>query len=166
MKDYELKLVRIEEKEVLRNLIEKYYYEFSQYDNRDVNEFGMYGYNYLDNYWTEENRWPYFIKCNGNLAGFAMINSYTEKNYGKIDYNLSEFFIMHKYRRNGAGKYAANKLFKTYKGTWQVLINKKNTVSEKFWKKTIGEFTDENFKIINLSSYKEDRKVELYILKT
>ena len=46
-----------DEKEILRNLLEKYDYEFSQYNLRDVNPLGLYGYNYLDNYWTEENRW-------------------------------------------------------------------------------------------------------------
>ena len=54
-----LKLVPIqeEEKEILRNLLEKYLYEFSQYDGGTVNALGLYGYSYLDNYWTEENRW-------------------------------------------------------------------------------------------------------------
>ena len=51
--------VGINEKEILRNLLEKYDYEFSQYDNRDVNKLGLYGYKYLDNYWTEKNRWAF-----------------------------------------------------------------------------------------------------------
>ena len=29
--------VKLEEKEILRNLLEKYNYEFSQYDNEEVN---------------------------------------------------------------------------------------------------------------------------------
>lgn len=50
----ELVAIDVNEKEILRNLLEKYDYEFSQYDQRDVNDLGLYGYDYLDNYWTEE----------------------------------------------------------------------------------------------------------------
>lgn len=50
----ELQRVKLEEREILSNLLEKYDYEFSQYDNRDVNKLGLYGYQYLDYYWTEK----------------------------------------------------------------------------------------------------------------
>ena len=66
--------VSVDEKEILRNLLEKYLYEFSQYDLGDVNALGLYGYAYLDNYWTEDNRWAFFIRVDGRLAGFAMVN--------------------------------------------------------------------------------------------
>ena len=33
-----------EEKEILRNLLEKYGYELSQYFNNDVNDLGLYGF--------------------------------------------------------------------------------------------------------------------------
>ena len=32
------------------NLLEKYEYDFSQYNQRDVNDLGLFGYDYLDNY--------------------------------------------------------------------------------------------------------------------
>jgi Predicted acetyltransferase len=64
--------VKKEEKEILRNLLEKYNYEFSQYNGLDINNLGLYGYDYLDSYWTEENRFPFFIKINNKLAGFIM----------------------------------------------------------------------------------------------
>ena len=38
----------------------------------DVNVEGNYGYEYLDCYFEEENRYPYFIKVDGKLAGFAI----------------------------------------------------------------------------------------------
>lgn len=34
----ELRQVQLEDREILSNLLEKYDYEFSQYDNRDVNK--------------------------------------------------------------------------------------------------------------------------------
>ena len=76
--DIIIELVKKEEKEILRNLMEKYRYEFSQYDDLDTNNLGLYGYDYFDNYWTENNRFPFFIKVNNKLAGFIMINDYPE----------------------------------------------------------------------------------------
>ena len=72
--DILIELVKKEEKEILKNLMEKYRYEFSQYDDLDTNNLGLYGYDYFDNYWTENNRFPFFIKVNNKLAGFIMIN--------------------------------------------------------------------------------------------
>jgi len=92
--DIKVEPVRKDNKEVLRNLLEKYCYEFSRYNGLDVNEHGLYGYDYLDNYWTEENRFPYFIMVCGKLAGFVMVNDYPEVKL-EIDYTMSEFFVMH-----------------------------------------------------------------------
>ena len=60
-----LRQIGVDEKEILRNLLEKYDYEFSQWDQRDVNALGLYGYGYLDNYWTEEKRYTFFIEVDG-----------------------------------------------------------------------------------------------------
>ena len=46
----EIIAVQRDEKEILRNLMEKYDYELSQYGGDDVNKLGLYGFDYLDNY--------------------------------------------------------------------------------------------------------------------
>lgn len=65
----ELVTVAVDEKEILRNLLEKYDYEFSQYDQRDVNHLGLYGYDYLDYYWTEEGRHAFLSRLMGSWLG-------------------------------------------------------------------------------------------------
>lgn len=97
----ELKRVAADEKEILRNLLEKYDYEFSQWDKRDVNKLGLYGYEYLDNYWTEKNRFAYFILVEEHIAGFVMVNNYPEAEDQKTDFTVAEFFVMYKYRKCG-----------------------------------------------------------------
>ena len=69
-----VELVEIQEteKSVLRHLMELYAYDFSEYDNADVNQHGLYGYTYFDYYWTENTRNPFFIKVDGKLAGFCI----------------------------------------------------------------------------------------------
>jgi len=136
-----------EEKEILKNLLEKYMYEFSQYNDLDVNNLGLYGYSYLDNYWTEENRFPFFIRANGKLAGFVMVNDYPEV---KMDtnYTMSEFFVMYKYRRCGIGKYAVKYILDKFKGRWQLRYHPKNEISQKFWIKTISDYTKGKYEIM------------------
>lgn len=132
------------EKEILRNLLEKYDYEFSQYDQGDVNDLGLYGYGYLDHYWTEEGRRAFFIKVEGKLAGFAMINSFREIEEA-TDHTLAEFFVMYKYRRQAIGKSAAFQIFDLFPGKWQLKRHPKNTGSVHFWNKIIPEYTGGDF---------------------
>jgi len=139
--------VKLDEKEILKNLLEKYDYEFSQYDNRDVNKLGLYGYDYLDCYWTEENRWAFFIKVDGNLAGFVMVNDFAEAKE-ETDYSVSEFFVLYKYRRCGVGKYAVFTVLDMFKGRFQLRRHPKNIISVYFWNNVINEYTKGNYKLI------------------
>jgi predicted acetyltransferase len=139
--------VKIEEKEILRNLLEKYNYEFSQYENTDVNNLGLYGFDYLDYYWTVNSNFPYFIKANNQLAGFAMVTDHPDINI-KTDFTMAEFTVLHKYRKIGVGKYVVNELFKKHKGKWQIKFHPNNKASELFWTKVVSEYTKGKFEII------------------
>lgn len=144
--EFALEQVEVWQKEILRNLLEKYDYEFSQYDGRDVNALGLYGYGYLDNYWTEEGRWAFFLKVDGQLAGFAMVNDYPEAGE-PLDYCMSEFFVMYKYRRCGLGKWAAFALFDRFPGLWQLKRTPRNEGSVVFWDKVVGGYTGGDYKL-------------------
>lgn len=134
--------VDYERKSVLRHLIELYNYDFSEFTNDDVNEIGLYDYKYLDNYWNEPNRFPFFIKVDSKYAGFALIRKIT--NDGSIDvYNsLAEFFVMKKYRERGVGRTAAINLFEKYKENWEVSVIKENKPAQMFWKKVICKYSN------------------------
>ena len=142
-----LSKVELGQKPILRNLVEYYEYDFSIYTDRDVNSSGTFEYKYLDNYWTEENRYPYFIIVNEEYAGFALIRKIfkDEESY----YSMAEFFVLKKYRRKNVGKKAAYIIFKTYKGTWHIHQHEKNIPSQKFWREIIKEFTKNNYKEVS-----------------
>ena len=144
----ELRLVPESEKEILRNLLEKYSYEFSQYDKRDMNALGFYGYRYLDNYWNEDGRWAYFIEVNGKLAGFVMVNKHCAYGDTETDFNLAEFFVIYAYRRLGVGQEAFLKALEIHKGRWQLSYLPKNIPSALFWNKVVSEYTKCNFKLV------------------
>lgn len=143
-----LKPVELEEREILSNLLEKYDYEFSQYDNRDVNKLGLYGYQYLDYYWTEQNRWAYFIVVDGKLAGFVMVIDLPEVDDRETDFQIAEFFVMYKYRQQGVGKQAFYQVLDIHKGRWQLKRHPKNIASVHFWNKVIHEYTNGNYELV------------------
>lgn len=140
--------VRAEKKGVLLNLLEKYLYEFSQWEKTDVNEDGMYGYEYLDCYFTEKNRYAYFIMVDEKLAGFIMVSDYPEVPGTELDYCLSEFFVMHKYRKQGVGRESVFNVLDLHHGKWQLKRHPHNIPSVYFWNKVIAEYTKGNYKLV------------------
>lgn len=129
--------------QILMNLLEKYACEFSQYDRRDVNAKGLYHDDgWLDFFWNLEHRWAYFIRVDGQLAGFVMVNDYPETKSAPCDYCLTEFFVLHKYRRMGVGSYAARTVWEQFHGFWQLMLHPNNLASVSFWKKAVSDYTN------------------------
>ncbi|NMF01341.1 GNAT family N-acetyltransferase [Aneurinibacillus aneurinilyticus] len=144
----ELQKVSIEEKHILRHLLELYQYDFSEFDLEDVNESGLYGYTYLDHYWTEEGRYPFLFRVGGKVAGFALIRQVGMTDSNDAIYSVAEFFVMKKYRRTGVGRDVAFRLFDMFKGSWKIAEMEENKPAQEFWRKTIKEYTKANFKEI------------------
>jgi len=127
-----LKKVELEDREILANLIEKYEYEFSQYNKKDVNKFELYGYQYLDCYWIEPNRWAYFIEVDNKLAGFVMVNDYSEVED----------------RKKGIGKKVFFMVADLHRGSWQLKRHPKNKTSVLFWDNAVDEYTNGKFELV------------------
>lgn len=141
----EVKEAQYNEKLIMRNMMELYNYDLSEYEDEELNEYGLYDYKYLDHYWTEEGRHPFIIRVDDNLAGFVLVNNHSIVKGKQIDYAIAEFFIVKKYRKNGIGKAAALNIFHRFKGTWEVKQLLKNQVSHIFWRKVIKEHTLDDF---------------------
>ncbi len=141
-----LKKVSIEDKHVLKNLLELYLYDFSEFDKCDVNSHGLYGYKYFDHYWTEPGRHPFFIEVNGNLAGFVLVNDFCYLCKPDEARSISEFFVMKKYRRIGVGEAAARKVFDMFPGKWEIVQHPENKPSMEFWEKIVSELSRGQFR--------------------
>ena len=139
---------KISDKNTLMNLLEKYLYEFSQWEKTDVNDDGLYGYEYLACYFEEVNRFPYLIKVDNKLAGFILVSDYPEVPDERTDFCLSEFFIMNKYRRKGYGKEAVFKVLNMHHGKWQLKRHPHNIGSVKFWNNVLDEYTSGNYRLV------------------
>ena len=139
--------VKEEEKTILGHLLELYNYDFSEFEDSDVNALGLYGYSYLDCYWTDDRRYAYFIKVGGNLAGFIMVCDYCYVSKDRDTLFLSEFFVMRKYRRKGIGEVAAKEVFKKNKGKWELNMHPENKGALKFWEKVVTDLAGSSLKV-------------------
>lgn len=144
--DITLHLMENDEKILLIRLMELYNYEFSEFSNDDINEYGYYGYDHIDDYWNEEGRFPYLIRVDGKIAGFALICPHCDYRKEETARCIGEFFIMLKYRRMGVGKKVAMQLFDKHRGSWEVCYWKNNVSAGKFWQKVIAEYTNEHYR--------------------
>ncbi|MGN0666823.1 MAG: GNAT family N-acetyltransferase [Huintestinicola sp.] len=144
----ELILASEKDKALLNNLLEKYLYDFSQWEKTDVSDDGLYHYEWLDYYFTEENRYPYIIKVDNKLAGFALISDYPEAPGEETDFCLSEFFILHKYRRNGYGRNAVYQILDRHHGRWQLKCHPHNLASVYFWNSVVDEYTGGRYRLV------------------
>ena len=143
----ELKPVTLTDKDTLANLLEKYNYEFSQYDKRKFGNDGMFGYKYLPNYFTDSDRFAYFIIVDDELAGFALINKYHECDR-HIDWSMAEFFVAYNFRRQGVATRAVDMIFSRHKGWWQIKYHKDNKASVVLWNNVAKKYSKDSYELI------------------
>lgn len=129
-----------EDSSVLRNLLELYSYDFSEITGSDVDGHGLFGYRYLDHYWTGPGRTPFLIRVDGQLGGFVLVRV-REQEDGGSEASIAEFFVMRKYRRYGVGRAVAQRVFDMFPGPWKIAQLIENVSGRAFWRAVIGEYT-------------------------
>jgi predicted acetyltransferase len=139
----ELTKATIDEKPLIKNMLELYSHDFSEFLNFDLDENGLYGYSSLDAYWAESEHHPYIVRISDKLAGFVLV-----KNRGSQEdplYSIAEFFIIRKYRGKGLGRQVATTIFDMFLGRWTIRQVEKNYLAQAFWRSVISDYTKGNF---------------------
>ncbi|GIP19868.1 GNAT family N-acetyltransferase [Paenibacillus sp. J22TS3] len=142
----ELVQVGADKKEILRNLMQFYIYDFSTFLDLEVDgATGSYpSYPDLDKWWDASSRHvPYLLNSGGYIAGFASVELLEGRR--NADFYMTEFFVLRKYRRLGVGSDAAVQLFDKYQGTWLVSQISTNLPAQMFWRKIIKKYTAGNY---------------------
>ncbi|MFE5319825.1 GNAT family N-acetyltransferase [Paenibacillus sp. NPDC056579] len=135
-----LETVAYENKSILQNLMELYQYDMSEYEDEfELNDYGLFGYRYIDHYWTEEGRHAYFVKVDGRLAGFVLLRELPQLADGTVCRSIAEFFILRHYRKSSIGRKTAKQVFSQFPGQWSVCYLEKNTIARTFWTRVIQE---------------------------
>jgi len=138
--DFHILLVPFEQKHILRNLLEIYLHDMSEFDDEkdplELNDAGLYGYGYLDYYWNEKGRYPYLLTADGKPAGLSFIRTIKTN---PLTFEVAEFFVVRKYRKTGAGTVLISKMFEWHKGEWVINTPIKNTIAQHFWRKAVKD---------------------------
>lgn len=125
-----LQRAELHDRPVLLRLLELYVYDFSELAGWDVDEHGEFGYQWLDHYWTDEDRHPFLVRAGDAIAGFALVMS------GQ-PHDMAEFFVLRRHRRSGVGVAAARAVFDRFPGDWQVRQRVWNPAATAFWRRAI-----------------------------
>jgi predicted acetyltransferase len=145
MMEIKLVPVTVEDKEVLSNLYQLYYYDFSLFTDQDVNRHGEFEVN-INYFWEGDNRWnPYLIVISGYIVGFVVVlfeNLDTDPDPTHV---IFDFMILQKYRRNGIGTAAATKTLDLFKANWKLAQMENNKPAIAFWRKVLKEYTKDNY---------------------
>ena len=127
------------EKPLLQRLLQLYLYDFSEFENSDVDDLGEYRYPWLEQYWSDPQRSPYIVRVDGKPAGFVLVNDQTV--HSDNEWSVAEFFIARKYRRQGVGRRVARIVFDRQPGRWELQVLETNRPAQHFWRSVLDDVT-------------------------
>lgn len=130
---------------LLRRLMQLYLYDLGSIDGWNISAEGTYGSpDKIERFWTESGRRSFLIKAEAAIAGFALIRDQAEHG-GSGVHEVSEFFVLRRFRRQGVGERAATLLFDLAPGPWELSQMPSNVVAQEFWRAVIGRYTGGKF---------------------
>jgi predicted acetyltransferase len=130
-----------EERVALENLMQLYIYDWSELGPRDVRDDGRFAEYPLEAYWQEDWRHPFLLRVDDKLAGFALVAARSRLTGTAGVFDMAEFFVMRRYRRQGVGLAAARAAFDRFRGPWEIRQRDENAAATAFWRKTVGHYT-------------------------
>lgn len=123
----------------LRNMLELYQHDLSEYWPYELDAHGLYGYPTLDYYWREAQHAAFVFLVDERYAGFALVN-------GNVlmpgnERWLAQFFVLRRYRRQGVASAAARIVFDRLPARWEVGELPDNLPAQAFWRRMIADYT-------------------------
>ena len=129
-----LQKVEAKDRDLLWNINQKYLYEMTNFYDDPMDENGNY------HYFADPKRVAYFIYSDDKLAGFAMLNPYSNIEQ-KPDFTMAEFTIFPACRRKHLALETAKMILKDHPGKWEIKYNEKNTGAKKLWTTLTAPFS-------------------------
>jgi predicted acetyltransferase len=133
------------ERVLLQNLAQFYSYDFSEVLEMHVGEDGRFGDVDLTPYWVDEWRHPFLLRVDDKVAGFALISERSKITGKSGVFDMTEFFILRRFRRKGVGRSAAFAAFDRFEGRWEVRQRVENPDATAFWRRAISEYTRDHY---------------------
>ena len=121
---------------IVRRLVQLYIYDLVGV-RWGVEANGTYGSpRWHQQFWRRDDRHHFIVRVDGHPAGFALVRELPEAG-GVPAYQMSEFFVLRKYRRRGVGTRVARALFARFPGRWELSVITWNVTARPFWRGVI-----------------------------
>ena len=120
-----------------------YAHDFGEISALQLNPDGRFGYAPLPLYWQEPQRHPLLVWVDGYLAGFVLVKQGSELSGEAGVWDMAEFFIVRRYRRQGVGGSVAHEVWRKFPGRWEVRVTEKNRAGQAFWRRAVAAFMSE-----------------------
>jgi predicted acetyltransferase len=124
---------------LLRSLTQLYLHDLSAVEGWEVDDAGSFGEDDLDGCWTEPRRHPFVIRVESSVAGFAVVDEGSDVTCDPDVFDMAEFFVLRRWRRQGVGREAFRLLLARFPGQWAVRPFPGYAPGEQFWQQVCGE---------------------------
>lgn len=126
------------DRHLIRCMMQLYLYDFSEYEDADLDEHGLFSYGDLDYFWFEPTHAAYLVTVDGKLAGFVLVDN--DVKLAESERAVSEFFVMRKYRRRGVGKQVVHQLLDLLPARWEAAVMETNQPAQQFWRQAFAAY--------------------------
>jgi predicted acetyltransferase len=133
-----------EQEPVLANLLELYDHDFSEFQPLELGPDGRFGYKDLPSYWREPGRHPFLVRMDGNLAGLILVKKGSAISGDESVWDMTEFFVVRAYRRQGIGTEMAHRVWRLFPGCWEVRVLESNLSANRFWDHVITKYAGDS----------------------
>ena len=126
---------------ILEHLFQLYLHDMSHYAKFQISENGKFDFDteIIKAYFNKPDHFPYFIRCDGALAGFALIRRYP---YAPCLIDMGQFFILGSHQRLGIGNAAFQLCIGAHAGQWQIRVLSENLPAKEFWRNVVSQQTE------------------------
>ena len=108
--------------------------DLATYRDSVVQPDGRYRDDRLRTYLAYDEHWPFLIRSQGEIAGFALV-----RKSKPATYVIGEFFIKSEFRRSGIGGSAVLEILQKFVGNWEIPFQEENLKAAIFWRKTTSQ---------------------------
>jgi predicted acetyltransferase len=136
----------LEDRPVLSNLYQLYIHDFTDFVDLELGDDGRFTYDPLPPYWSERNRFPFLVKADGRLAGFALVKKGSDFSGNPEVWDIADFFVVRGARGQGVGYRVAEEIWRRFPGPWEVRVMITNAPALAFWTRAVSRFTGHKLK--------------------
>jgi predicted acetyltransferase len=145
------------DRSVLSNLYQLYIHDFTDFVNLELDDSGKFGYDPLPLYWSEPNRFPFLIRANDRLVGFALIKKGSDFSGDSRVMEVADFFVFRGARGLGIGYSVAERIWRRFPGPWEVRVMITNVPALAFWTRAVCRYTQQTIKPMTVTKDDETR---------